>query len=274
MTRSTLSYVVAVLLLGSIVLLPMLFLVKSSFMTSAVVFQELLTQLIPSYIYTIWVAVCATIISVVCGFSLASFFWLYKQHGVVDIIQCMFAIPYALVAFFVLVFFSSHGLLVRSITLIFGEQVQESMPDLIHNTTGLSIVLGYIWKQIPFSYMLYLSRFRRIGDRYLNAARVCGATVRKSILHVFAPMMTTTTIPLAIILFTYNYFGYEVGYIAGTSKPRLLSVHIMELFGSANREVKQSSFAAMLLVYGGALLVAGIAVILWQLCKRLDVRKR
>ncbi len=235
--------------------------------------STIITDTQHSYGYTIWVALAATLCSVVFGFFIAVVVWLYQESGNTGAeyaMQLTLAIPYTVVAFFCLLIFSQYGIFARIIHALFGKEVHAALPNLVHNSFGISIIASYIWKQAPFSCLLFLTRFHRTGKKYFEAARVLGASPWKSIRHVLVPLVLPTAIPLALILFSYNYFSYEVAYIVGTSNPVVNAVYVMQLFTDADVAIHQSSYAVMFISFCVALLVIGGAASIyyvWRGCK-------
>lgn len=171
---------------------------------------------------------------------------------------------------------SAHGILARIIYILFGEQVHAKIPNMIHNSFGFSIVVSYIWKQVPFSCLIFFARLQRVGKEYIGASRVLGASFRKSIQHVLIPLLLPTALPLSLVLFSYNYFAYEVAYIVGTSNPVVIAVQIMQAFTNAEVGIYQSSYTIMLFSFCIALCVIGSAALcyyLWRLYRYLSRRR-
>lgn len=63
--------------------------------------QEFIKDTLHSYIYTVFIALIATLISMVFGFCIAFLVWTYRKGMVIYAMQLTLAVPYTVVAFFV-----------------------------------------------------------------------------------------------------------------------------------------------------------------------------
>lgn len=148
-----------------------------------------------------------------------------KRRGwVMRLLQLPIMLPHVLVALFVMNILSQSGLLARlcyGLGLISG---QEGFPDLLFDAHGAGIILGYLWKEIPFVAFFVVDLMSMVSDNLGEAARSLGATPGQAFLRVTLPLSLPAIRDSFLIILAFSFGAYELPFLLGPTSPKALPV--------------------------------------------------
>lgn len=183
-------------------------------------------------IFSLWISLASSFGSVLLGSLLA---WqIRKLPSRLQIWASVYRIPIILphitVAFLILFLFSSRGMIPAMAYSLISPEAAESFPELIYSSMGWSIILAYLYKEIPFVVLMQLAVLRQIPDERLATARMLGAGSWRTYTKVVLPQLRTVINTVFIILFLYSFGAFDIPFILGMSKPSMLSIRIYRLY--------------------------------------------
>lgn len=133
--------------------------------------------------------------------------------------------PYIVAAFCLFIMFMQSGFLAR---ICFSLGLIDSMsefPVLVNDRFGIGIVLGYLWKTIPFMLLMLYPRLEEIQKRWYDLGKVYGANRFKFFVTIVFPMIKNTFATSIFIIFAYSLSAFELPYFLGQTYPQTLSVY-------------------------------------------------
>ena len=176
--------------------------------------------------YSLYLSFVSSALAVTGGVVLCSSLILGgKGRGLVmRVIQLPIMLPHVVVALFVMNIFSQSGLLSRlcySLGIISG---QDGFPDLLFDANGAGIILGYLWKEIPFVAFFVVDLMSMVSENLGEAARNLGAAPRQAFLRVTLPLSMPAICDSFLIIMAFSFGAYELPFLLGPTSPKALSV--------------------------------------------------
>ncbi len=140
------------------------------------------------------------------------------------LVQIPIVVPHVVVALFIVTIFSQNGIMARlaySIGLI---DEQQQFPMLLYDRFGIGIILGYLWKEVPFIIYFVYTLMANIDRRLGEAARNLGASKSQAFLKVILPLCRNTILSGFLIIFVFALGAYELPFLLGATTPQALPV--------------------------------------------------
>lgn len=191
-------------------------------------YKDLLARgdFISSLFFSMKISLISSLLSVAFGvFICALLVRLRKTRGLsLRIVQLPIIVPHIVVAFFVLHFFSQNGLLARIFFHIGLISAQEQFPLLVFDRNGIGVILGYVWKELPFIVYFVMSLMENLDESLGEAALNLGASPRQAFFRIILPMCMPTVLGGFLIIFTYSFGAYELPFILGATEPKALPI--------------------------------------------------
>jgi len=184
----------------------------------------------PTLLASIWVslaiALISSILASVLGVILCAALVLNgKVAGkVLQVIRLPILIPHAIVALFVIMFFSQNGLLARILFALNLLEGQESFPALLYSSNNVGIIIAYLWKEIPFVAYFVLALMASINTTLGEAAENLGASPVKAFFYVTLPLCMPAISKAFLIIFAFSFGAYELPFLLGATLPKALPV--------------------------------------------------
>ena len=226
--------------------------------------------LLRNVLFSLYVAAVSTAVSVVCGTALAYLIRrlpaVYHRRGLGFLVPLI--LPHIVVGFLVLLWLSQSGI-VAAIVERLGPDAGFRSP--LFRGNGVGIIIGYVYKSTPFVLLLILPILRRIPDGYLQTARMLGAGEWRCFHQVVLPRLLPGIFATAIIIFVYSFGAYDLPFVIGESRPRMISLYLYRIYFA--RPVAERPIAAALLVL---VLLCGFGLVLLyaRAVRGLDERER
>lgn len=187
---------------------------------------------IKSALFSLWVALASTTLSVIIGALLAYGIWQmpHKLSRLSVVYKVPLILPHISVAFIVLIFWSQSGIF-ASLAHQFGFISKPAeFPAIIHSGTGIGMILAYILKEVPFVIILTLAVLRRLDPRLIQTATMLGSSPVSTFRNVALPHMKPALHTAGIILFLYGFGAFDIPFLLSESSPGMLSMEVFNLF--------------------------------------------
>lgn len=148
----------------------------------------------------------------------------YTKGLSMRVIQLPVIVPHVVTALFMVSLFSKNGILARIAFSLGFIETQQQFPTLIYDSGGLGIILGYLWKEIPFIIYFVVALMANINGRLGEAAVNLGAGKWTAFCRVTLPLCRNTILSGFLIIFVFSLGAYELPMLLGATKPRALPV--------------------------------------------------
>ncbi len=181
---------------------------------------------VSSLLFSVHIAFLSAFLSVLIGVFACALLVRAKKTGgrTLRIIQLPIIIPHIVVAFFIIHFFSQNGILARLLYHAGLIAAQEEFALLVFDRGGIGIILGYLWKEVPFIIYFVMSLMQAVDERLGEAAVNLGASKAQSFFRITLPLCMPTIVGGFMILFTYALGAYELPFILGATRPKALPI--------------------------------------------------
>lgn len=176
-------------------------------------------------IFTIEVAILGTSLATVLGILLACYVRLSRSflaRFINSISRLAIFLPYVIVGQMMRSFLAPHGFL--NVILANVGLIDLNAPIQFFNIRGL--LLGFLWKEVPFISFLLLSSLQVIDDCYLEAARSVGAKTRHVVTHILIPMIKPAIMIAGVLTFCTIVSTFTLPYMLVTESPTMVTVDI------------------------------------------------
>ena len=170
------------------------------------------------------------------------------QRMVTYLYQLPLTLPHIVLAAAAIMLLSQSGLLSRLAAAVGIIDGPGEFPPLVFDRGGISIVLVYVWKQVPFVGLFALSVLQSVGEDYESVARSLGARPAQAVRHVLLPLLAPGLVPSSIIIFAFVFGAFEVPLLLGARYPSMLSVLAYRLYTDADLSLRPQSMALSLLI--------------------------
>lgn len=215
-------------------------------------YEEILTdsQFYKSLIYTIYLGVIPTIVSVTFGVGLAILaFLIYKREKkMFALAKLPIVISYSIYTFSVILLIMQTGLISR--VLYFFNIIDESssFPLLVYDKYGVGIMIVYLLKQVPFVFFVVYGTLVKVGRKYIDTSYNLGANTLETIFKVILPTIKSSIISVFLLCFAFNFGTFEVPYILGNPKYETIAVMSYRYYTSPTLEQRPLSMVINVLI--------------------------
>ena len=117
-------------------------------------YKEIFTRgdTLPSIFYTLRISFLSSLftllLAILCSFLILHFS--ENWDSLKSILQLAIIMPHSLVALFLLFFLSQNGFMARIFYALKLISDQSAFPEFVYDRFGVGVILGYIWKELPF----------------------------------------------------------------------------------------------------------------------------
>jgi len=191
-------------------------------------YKEVLTrpETMQSLKYSLYIAFVSAFFATAVGvFICALLVGKNKTKGkVVRVVQLPIIVPHIVVALFVVNILSQNGILARVCAMIGIISDQQQFPMLLYDSHGVGVIIGYLWKEIPFIAYFVIALMANINGSLGEAAINLGANKIQTFMKVTLPLCMNTILSGFLIIFVFALGAYELPYILGATTPKALPV--------------------------------------------------
>jgi putative spermidine/putrescine transport system permease protein len=183
-------------------------------------------------LFSLWISFVSSFGSVVLGSLLA---WQIRKlpdrlQTWSSVYRIPIILPHITVAFLILFLFSNRGLIPALAYQLVSADAAENLPEMIYSSMGWSIIIAYLYKEVPFVVLMQLSVLSQIPEERLITAQMLGAGPWRTYFKVVFPQLRAVINTVFIILFLYSLGAFDIPFILGMSKPSMLSVRVYRLY--------------------------------------------
>ena len=191
-------------------------------------YKEIFTrgETVPSIFYTLRISFLSSLFSLLLAilFSFLILYFSEKWDRLKPLLQLAIIMPHSLVALFLLFFLSQNGFIARifySLKLI---SDQTAFPELVYDRFGIGVILGYLWKELPFVLFFSLPLAYSVDGKLGEAARTMGASPLYSFFLITLPLSIRQYLAAFFIIFSFSFGSFDLPYLLGNTTERALSV--------------------------------------------------
>ncbi|MFV0498895.1 MAG: hypothetical protein ACK5NF_02535 [Bacilli bacterium] len=193
-----------------------------------------------SLLYTIYLGVIPTFLSVTIGVLLASIVYLNCQRIFrgFKVLLLPNIISYSICTFVVILIFMQTGIISR---ILFNTGIinnPNAFPLFIYDKYGIGIMLVYLLKQVPFVFLIVYSTLLKRGNNLIKIAKILGANNTIIIFKIIIAGIKTTIYSVGFLCFAFNFGSFEVPFILGNPKYESLSLMAYKYYSSPSVEQK------------------------------------
>jgi putative spermidine/putrescine transport system permease protein len=178
------------------------------------------------------------------------------------IYQVPLPVPHLVAASGMLLLFTQSGIFARIATAVGLIDRPAEFPALVFDRPGVSIILTFWWKEVPFIGLVVLAILRSIGPQYEELAQSLGAGPWQRFRHVLLPLIMPGVLSTSIIVFAFTFANYEIPLLLGVRSPTTLPVLAFRNYGDADLGLRPEAMAI-------SVILAVISVILLAAYRRL-----
>ncbi len=172
------------------------------------------------------ISIISSILAVILGTILTTAL-VYTGHTegrVLQVIKLAIIIPHTIVALFSISILSQNGLLARVFYKLGLTNTQGDFPLLLYTKNNFGIILGYMWKEIPFVAYFSLALMSSVNKTLGEASENLGASKLKSFFYIILPLSMPAIRKAFLIILTFSFGAYDLPFLLGATIPKALPV--------------------------------------------------
>lgn len=112
-----------------------------------------------------------------------------------------------------------------------------------HEANHLSIILTYLYKEVPFVFFYLLPVYRRLDHRYEELGLMLGLSRMRRLWHGKGVFLLFPVLEAAFIVFAFTLFAYEVPALLGVTYPKMIGVYAFDLYTQGDLSSQPAAFA-------------------------------
>lgn len=153
------------------------------------------------------------------------------------------AVPTATLVLVWQVLFDDAGYINSIITELGGTEIR-----FLHSSAAFWVLVGsYVWKNLGYTVLLWVTGMMSISTSLTDAARVDGANERQCLFHIILPNLKPTLYTITIISFMNSFKVFREAYLVAGSYPHDSMYLLQHLFNNwfVNMELDKMAAAAV-----------------------------
>lgn len=167
------------------------------------------------------------------------------------------AVPTATLVLVWQILFDDAGYINRIITELGGSEIR-----FLHSSAAFWVLVGsYVWKNLGYTVLLWVTGMMNISTSLTDAAKVDGANERQCLFRIILPNLKPTLYTITIVSFLNSFKVFREAYLVAGSYPHNSMYLLQHLFNNwfVNMELDKMA-AATVCVFG----VIFLAIVLLQ----------
>jgi putative spermidine/putrescine transport system permease protein len=223
-----------------------------------------------SLFLSLYIAATSTLVAAVISVSLALSLmrWAPKNRVVHFILQVPLTVPHLVIAIAILLLLAPSGLLSRLLAtagLIGGPA---SFPLLVNDRGSVSILLVYIWKEIPFITLMLLAVLKNIGPGLMEVGSTLNASPLQRFRYITLPLIGPALGGGCLIVFAFTFGAFEVPYLLGRTYPMALPVWAYKNYSDIDLVARPEGIAIGLIIAATVIFAIVLAQVLLQVGRK------
>lgn len=180
----------------------------------------------------------------------------YFKNIFKKILEFPVGISYLTGAYALVLLLSRGGILGRNLVKVGIIESIRDFPILINDSYGIGIILGYIWKVVPFMTMMCIPIMADIEKRWRDLGVLYNLNDYNFFKKIVFPMIMPNLALSFFLVLAYLFSAFETPYILGVTYPRTLSVQMYELYREGDVELRGQVMAINVIVTLIALIIS------------------
>lgn len=183
-------------------------------------------ELFASIKLSFYIAFTSSVIAVIMGVFLCAIIINTKSMNskIMNLVKMPVLVPHTIAAFFVILFFSQSGLFSRLSYWLGIIESPEQFPMILFSKNSIGIIIGYLWKEIPFVAYFIIAFMSNISETLGEASENLGASKIKTFVYVTLPLSMPVINKVFLIIFAFSFGAYELPFLLGSTVPKALPV--------------------------------------------------
>lgn len=209
-----------------------------------------------SAVFSLYVALSATLISIVFGTLFAYMIWKLpgRYHSSTVIYKIPLILPHIGVGFVAVILLSKTGVFSSFAYQLGLIDSFESFPNLLYTRSGIDLILAYVYKETPFVMVMVYAILSRFDRRIIETAGMLGASPVRSFFTLVLPFIMPVLNTTFIILFIFSFGGFDLPFVLGDSYPGMITIRIYEYFFQKDMALRPIAMAMLTLVFSFSLI--------------------
>jgi ABC-type spermidine/putrescine transport system permease subunit I len=184
--------------------------------------------LIANLVFTLEVTFAVVLILFVVGFPLSLYLRFSKSRiaaGVQVLALFPLFVPGVILAYALIRFLGTHGMLDTMIRLVIGNF--KFYTPYLHPS---GVIIALVWENIPFTVLVLTAGLRQVEDSVIESARDVGANSWQVFTRIILPL-TTRAVVIVFCLNVIGIFGsFTIPYLLGPAQPMMMGVSMRQSF--------------------------------------------
>jgi len=212
-------------------------------------------RFVSSLVLTFQIALISTILSMIIAVAIALVLRhrFRGQQFATFVFQVPLPVPHLVAASGVLLLVTQSGVISRLVVAMGITQTPADFPVLTFDAWGISIILTYLWKEVPFIGLVVLAILKGIGPQFEELAMSLGASRWQRFRYVILPLIMPGLLSSSVIVFAFVFSSYEIPLLLGVPDPAVLSVFSFRLFNDPDIALRPQAMAASMVLAISAL---------------------
>jgi putative spermidine/putrescine transport system permease protein len=204
-----------------------------------------------SSIFSLYVALASSSLSITCGTFLAYVIWNMPERFrlFAGIYKIPLILPHIAVGFLAVLFLSKTGILPSIAFHLALIDSFEEFPDLLYTPAGIDLISAYLYKETPFVMVMVYAMLVRFDRRQIDNARMLGAGRVRIFFALILPFIMPAINTTFVILFVFTFGGFDLPFVLGDSYPGMVSLRIYEYFFQKDLLQRPVAMAMLTLIF-------------------------
>ncbi len=213
-------------------------------------------RFVSSFVLTFQIALISTVLSMIIAVAIALVLRnRFRGQGFATFVfQVPLPVPHLVAASAMLLLVTQSGIISRLTVAMGVTQTPADFPVLTFDAWGISIILSYLWKEVPFIGLVVLAILKGIGPQFEELAMSLGASRWQRFRYVILPLIMPGLLSSSVIVFAFAFSSYEIPLLLGVPDPAVLSVFSFRLFNDPDITLRPQAMAASMVLAISALL--------------------
>ena len=183
-------------------------------------------RFIDAIVYTLYIALVSSLLSVVLGVAVALVVWKLRKEGNVSFTfyKTPIIMPHIVVVMLIFNIFFQTGILSRVAFAIGIISSPHQFPLIVLDRGGIGIILVYLYKQIPFVAIIVLASLRSLNSPFEQIAENLGASWFITFTKITLPLLAPSILSAFLISFAFAFGAFEVPFLLGSPARHTLPV--------------------------------------------------
>ncbi len=199
---------------------------------------------------TFYIAAVSTIIAALFSIGVAlSLFHLAENSKLIHfILQIPLAVPHLAASISFLMLLTPSGLVSRLLSALHLIPSQATFPLLVNDPASISIILVYVWKEVPFLTFMILSVLKNSASELLDVGATLKASKIQRFTHITLPIIAPSLAGGSLIVFAFTFGAFEVPYLLGQTFPTSLPVWAYQSFSDIDLSARPEGIAIGIII--------------------------